>query len=78
MFALTNAHPEYEISCLVRNSEKGADIASQYSKIKLVYGTLDDTDVLRQEAMLADVVVSESQRAAGDLLTSIDPELIDE
>ena len=59
MFAISTAHPDYEISCLVRNSEKGAEVASQYAKIKLVYGTLDNIDVLKQEAKHADVVLSQ-------------------
>ena len=51
------AHPEYEISALVRNSDKGVKIASQYSKVKLVYGTLDDAEVLEDEAKKADLVL---------------------
>lgn len=55
-----NAHPEYEIACLVRNSDKGAQVASQYAKARLVYGDLDDGDILGQEAQKADIVLSAS------------------
>jgi nucleoside-diphosphate-sugar epimerase len=49
------------VSCLVRNSDKGAKVASQYAKVRLVYGTLDDVDVLEKEAAEADIVLSISQ-----------------
>lgn len=42
---------------MVRNSDKGAKVASQYPKIKLVYGDLDSTDVLTAESANADIVV---------------------
>ena len=52
-------HPEYEVTCLVRNSEKGAQVASQYGKIKLVYGDLDSEELLQEEAKKADIVLRE-------------------
>lgn len=58
LHALVHAHPEYEIACLVRNSDKGAQVASQYAKARLVYGNLDDGDILGQEAKKADIVLS--------------------
>ena len=51
-------HPEYEITCLVRNSDKGAKIAGQYAKVRLVYGTLDDSEILENEAEKADIILS--------------------
>lgn len=60
MHALVHAHPEYQIACLVRNSDKGAQVASQYAKARLVYGNLDDGDILRHEAEKADIVLSAS------------------
>lgn len=44
--------------CLVRNSDKGAQVASQYAKIRLVYGDLDSVELLEEEARKADVVMS--------------------
>ena len=58
LYALVQAHPEYEIACLVRDSDKGAQVASQYGKARLVYGTLDDGEILGQEAKKADIVLS--------------------
>jgi nucleoside-diphosphate-sugar epimerase len=42
---------------MVRNSDKGAKVASQYPKIRLVYGNLDSTELLTKEASQADIVV---------------------
>lgn len=60
-FELASAHPEWDFTCIVRNSEKGAQVASKFPKVKLVYGDLDSTSVLREEASKADVVLSEPE-----------------
>lgn len=57
LYAIVAAHPDLEITALVRNSEKGAKVAAQYAKIRLVYGDLDNTDLLKREASHADIVV---------------------
>ena len=57
LYALANSHPDYRITCLVRNSEKGAQVASQHSNVRLVYGDLSSTEVLEAEAKEADVVL---------------------
>ena len=53
---IVQSHPDYEITCLVRNSDKGAKVAAQYSKIRLVYGDLDSSDLLVEEAEKADII----------------------
>ncbi|KAK5098722.1 hypothetical protein LTS08_006100 [Lithohypha guttulata] len=53
---LVQAHPDWDITCSVRNSEKGAKIAKEFAHIKLVYGTLDDVDMIEEEASKADIV----------------------
>ncbi|KAI9709611.1 MAG: hypothetical protein M1812_007659 [Candelaria pacifica] len=58
LYAISQAHPEFEWTCLVRNSDRGGLIASQYRKAKLVYGTLDDTQMLEEEAKKANVVLN--------------------
>jgi hypothetical protein len=40
----------------VRNSSKGAKVASQYSDVRIVYGDLDSTDLIAEEAKNADIV----------------------
>lgn len=56
LFAIASAHPEYEITALVRNSDKGVQVAKEYAKVKLVYGDLDNVELLEDEAKKADVV----------------------
>lgn len=43
----------------MRNSDKGAAVAAQYPKVKLVYGSLEDSEVLEAAARDADIVVRE-------------------
>ena len=52
----TKAHPEWEISALVRNEEKGAKLKRAMPDIRLVTGELDSADVIEREAKKADVV----------------------
>ncbi|KAI0384060.1 NAD(P)-binding protein [Hypomontagnella monticulosa] len=56
-YALFKAHPEYEYTLLVRNEDRGKPVAAAYPKARLVYGTLDDAEVIEKEAAAADVVV---------------------
>lgn len=55
-YAITHAHPEYELVCLVRNSDKGATIAKDYPSVRLVYGDLDSHDLIAGEAAKANIV----------------------
>ncbi|MCJ1353972.1 MAG: hypothetical protein MMC33_003959 [Icmadophila ericetorum] len=57
-YEIHNAHPEIEYTCLVRNSDKGAQVASQYPKVRLVYGDLDSVEILEEEAKKADIVMN--------------------
>jgi len=52
LYAVANAYPDLEITALVRNSDKGAKVAAQYPKTRLVYGTLDSTELLTTEASM--------------------------
>ncbi|KAH6975853.1 hypothetical protein EDB80DRAFT_740382 [Ilyonectria destructans] len=55
LHAIKTAHPDYDITALVRSKEKGEVVRSKYQDIRLVYGTLDDFDLLADEASKADV-----------------------
>ncbi|KAJ4354058.1 uncharacterized protein N0V89_005791 [Didymosphaeria variabile] len=57
LYAIPNTYPDLDITALVRTSDKGAKIASQYAKVKLVYGDLDNAELLTTEAAKADIVV---------------------
>lgn len=57
-FELMRRHSkDYQVAALVRNSDKGAQVASQYPSVRLVYGDLDAANVLEQEAREADIVL---------------------
>ncbi|KAF2736931.1 NAD(P)-binding protein [Polyplosphaeria fusca] len=57
LYVITKTFPDLEITAVVRNSAKGAKVASQYPNVRLVYGDLDSIDLLTEEASKADVVV---------------------
>jgi len=42
---------------LVRGSDKGAVVAAAYPKVRLVYGTLEDSKLLEEESARADIVL---------------------
>ncbi|KAI9807800.1 MAG: hypothetical protein M1825_005105 [Sarcosagium campestre] len=54
---IAKEHPEYQITALVRNSDKGAQVASRFPKIQLVYGDLDSVEVIEAAARNADIVL---------------------
>lgn len=49
------AHPDYDITVLVRTKDKGEIVRGHFPNIRLVYGTLDDFDLLADEASKADI-----------------------
>ncbi|KAF2199289.1 NAD dependent epimerase/dehydratase family protein [Delitschia confertaspora ATCC 74209] len=57
LYNIATTYPDLEITALVRNSDKGAKVAVEYPKIRLVYGDLDSTDLLTTEASKADIVL---------------------
>ncbi|KAB8343035.1 hypothetical protein FH972_022629 [Carpinus fangiana] len=56
--ALNAKHPDWAYTCLVRNSDKGAAIAKDYPRVRLVYGDLDSAELVEKEAADADVVAN--------------------
>ena len=63
LHAIVEAHPEYEVTTLVRTKDKGALIAKEYASVKLVFGDLDNVELLEEEAKKADIVCRESHPA---------------
>lgn len=57
--------------CLVRNSDQGALVASQYGKIRLVYGDLDSVGLLEAEARKADIVLRKFISPAFECILSL-------
>lgn len=60
IFALLSKHPEWEskLSVLVRNKHRGEIISKTYPKVRLVYGGLNDLEILVQESAAADIVLN--------------------
>ena len=56
--AILAAHPEYEVTSLVRDKTKGAQVAEAHPSIRIVYGDLDDSTLLEEEAANTDIVCS--------------------
>ncbi len=57
LYTLTRAHPEYEYSALVRTQEKSDVVKKAYPSIRIVLGSLDDSELLEKEAASADIVL---------------------
>ena len=51
-------HPEWELTALVRNSDKGAKVAAAFPNVRLVYGDLDSVDLIEEETVKADIVMN--------------------
>ncbi|KAJ9648559.1 hypothetical protein H2199_001414 [Coniosporium tulheliwenetii] len=62
------AHPEYEITALVRDEEKAAKVSRVLPSVKIVIGDLDSAEILEREAAKADVVCN---WASADHLPSV-------
>jgi hypothetical protein len=61
LYTLYNAHPDWEFTALVRNSEKAAPVAAAFPKVRFAYGTLEDSAVIEEEAAKADIVLRKSR-----------------
>ena len=57
MYEIYKAHPDWEYTILVRNSDKGAQVAEAYPKVKLVYGDLDSKALLEEQAKKNDIIL---------------------
>ncbi|PVH81839.1 NAD(P)-binding protein [Cadophora sp. DSE1049] len=59
LHALLEAHPWWEeyITCLARSTTRGAALLAAYPKIRVVYGDLNDSAIIEEEASKADIVL---------------------
>ncbi|KAJ5552612.1 hypothetical protein N7494_001990 [Penicillium frequentans] len=55
LYAIANAHPDWELSALVRNKDKASVLSSKYPKIRVVHGDLDSNDIIEEEVKKADI-----------------------
>ncbi|KAH8675511.1 hypothetical protein BX600DRAFT_452855 [Xylariales sp. PMI_506] len=56
-YALSQAHPDWEYSALIRTQEKADQIKSTYPNLRAVIGDLDSYDLIKNEAARADIVL---------------------
>ncbi|KAH8587378.1 hypothetical protein B0O99DRAFT_733673 [Bisporella sp. PMI_857] len=54
----TNPALKFDITCLARSPDSGKNLSSAYPGIRVVYSTLEDSEVLEDEASKADIVLS--------------------
>ncbi|KAK0384119.1 hypothetical protein NLU13_8208 [Sarocladium strictum] len=54
---IAKAHPDWEITLLVRSEERAKPIKEAYPNTKFLYGSLDDADIVQKAAAEADIVV---------------------
>jgi hypothetical protein len=57
LYALNQKHPDYEYSALVRTQEKADIVKKAFPNVRIVLGGNDDSDLLKEEAAKADVVL---------------------
>ncbi|KAA8650812.1 hypothetical protein EYZ11_006200 [Aspergillus tanneri] len=55
--ALRSAHPEYNLTVLLRDDAKVAVISKSYPDVRVVLGDLDSTSLIEEEARQADIIV---------------------
>ena len=57
LYELTQAHPEWDYSLLIRTQDKADKVRAQYPDARIVLGSLDDSELLKDEAAKADIVL---------------------
>ena len=54
---LYSHHPDYEYVALVRTEDKAAKVREAYPSVRIALGGLDNSELLKEEAKKADVVL---------------------
>ncbi|KAI0399235.1 hypothetical protein F4802DRAFT_590504 [Xylaria palmicola] len=57
LHVLAQKHPEIEYAALVRSEQGAAAVRAAYPAVRIVWGSLDDDEVLEREAAWADLVL---------------------
>ncbi|KAJ5949548.1 hypothetical protein N7454_001132 [Penicillium verhagenii] len=55
-FAVNEAHPDWEVSVLVRSKEKADKLLAEYPKTRIVLADLDSVGIIEEETKNADIV----------------------
>ncbi|KAI9929800.1 hypothetical protein ASPWEDRAFT_48029 [Aspergillus wentii DTO 134E9] len=56
LYAISAAYPDWQLSALVRNEAKAAQLTSQYPNVRAVIGDLDSADIIEEEVKNANIV----------------------
>jgi len=54
---IDEAHPDYEYTVLIRTEDKAKVVKEKYPHVRVVIGDLDSSDLIKEEASKADVVL---------------------
>lgn len=57
---LVRKYPEFQISALVRDAKAAETISSAFPSVNVIFGSLDDSNIVADEASRASVVLSMS------------------
>ncbi|KAE8380919.1 hypothetical protein BDV26DRAFT_302415 [Aspergillus bertholletiae] len=57
LFAVYDAHPDWQYTALVRREEQAAQLKARYPTVRTVLGDLDSSAILEEEAKNADIVL---------------------
>lgn len=58
---LTRSHPEYKIAALIRDRKVAQEIATAFPSVRPVLASLDDVQIVEEEASKAKVVLRMQQ-----------------
>ena len=61
LVAIYNSHLDYEYACLVRTKEKADKVKEAFPNVRIVLGSLDDSELLEEESAKADIVLRKFQ-----------------
>lgn len=59
LIVITQKHPEWEVSVLIRDAEKEKLVRKHFPHVRTVQGSLEDYSLLERESKAADVVLSQ-------------------
>lgn len=57
LYAVQHAQPSWELTVLVRDEDKAAEIEKTFPNVKFAFGSLDEYDVIKDAAAQSDIVI---------------------
>ncbi|KAJ6108438.1 hypothetical protein N7523_009761 [Penicillium sp. IBT 18751x] len=56
LYTISNAHPDWQLSALIRSKEKASQVTTKYPHLRVVHGDLESVDIIEEEVKNADIV----------------------